>query len=254
MAFTRQDWFDRFAADLAKIIAVIVDVAATAGASTSAPSDGWVVTLRADGASHGELCVEFDRDATEVLVKRITGMAIEPPNEVVVDTLKEICAQAAGSLVLETELVGTKLTVVSVERVTDTTPPTPVLAEIKASDVATLPLRLWGDIAVATGTIPVHVPPALAVVNPKLDVILDIDLPLTVRFGRTEMALRVIMSIGPGSMIDLGRSPDDPVEVLVSNQVVARGEVVIVGGNYGVRITDIMSPADRVRSIGSEFS
>ena len=77
----------------------------------------------------------------------------------------------------------------------------------------------------------------------KLDVMLDIDLPLIVRFGRTEMSLKALTALGPGSIVDLGRSPDDPVELLVSDQVIAHGEVVIVGGNYGVRITDVVSAA-----------
>jgi flagellar motor switch protein FliN/FliY len=88
--------------------------------------------------------------------------------------------------------------------------------------------------------------------SPKIDVILDIDLPLMIRFGRTEMPLRALSALGPGSVIDLGRSPDDPVEVLVSNQIVARGEVVIVGGNYGVRITDVITTGARVRTMEVE--
>jgi flagellar motor switch protein FliN/FliY len=80
----------------------------------------------------------------------------------------------------------------------------------------------------------------------RIDVILDIDLPVTVRFGRTEMPLRMLTRLGPGSVIDLGRSPDEPVEVMVSNRVVARGEVVIVGGNYGIRIIDVVSPSERM--------
>ena len=83
----------------------------------------------------------------------------------------------------------------------------------------------------------------------RLDVILDIDLPVVVRFGRTEMPLRAVTRIAPGSVIDLGRSPDDPVELLVSDRVVARGEVVVVGGNYGIRIVDVVSPSERVRSM-----
>ena len=67
------------------------------------------------------------------------------------------------------------------------------------------------------------------------------------------MPLRTVAGLGPGSVIDLGRAPDEPVEILVSNQVVARGEVVVVGGNYGVRITDVVSPAERVRSMEVSF-
>jgi flagellar motor switch protein FliN/FliY len=83
----------------------------------------------------------------------------------------------------------------------------------------------------------------------RIDVILDIDLPLVVRFGRTELPLKALTRLGPGSVIDLGRSPDDPVEVLVSNRVVARGEVVIVSGSYGIRIIDVVSQRERVRSM-----
>jgi flagellar motor switch protein FliN/FliY len=254
MSFTRQEWVDRFVADLATVIGALVAATPTAGPSTEPPSDGWVVTLRADQGSRGELVVEFDRAATEVLTKRIIGMEVEPPDEVVVDTLKEICAQAAGTMVLEPPLVGTKLAVASVERAAAVgAAQAPVLAQIAADGVVTLPLRLWGDIALAESALPVQASPSPQPVNPKLDVILDIDLPLTVRFGRTEMPLYILTALGPGSVIDLGRSPDDPVDVLVSNQLVARGEVVMVGGNYGVRITDVMSPADRVRSMEGEF-
>lgn len=84
----------------------------------------------------------------------------------------------------------------------------------------------------------------------NLDVILDIDLPLAVRFGETEMTLDALTRLGPGSIIDLARAPDEPVDVLVNGRLVARGEVVIVGGSYGVRVTEVMSAADRLRSMG----
>jgi flagellar motor switch protein FliN/FliY len=86
-------------------------------------------------------------------------------------------------------------------------------------------------------------------VHSRIDVILDIDLPIVVRFGHTEMPLRALTRLGPGSVIDLGRTPDDPAEVMVSDRVVARGEVVIVGGNYGIRILDVVSPSERMRSM-----
>jgi flagellar motor switch protein FliN/FliY len=90
---------------------------------------------------------------------------------------------------------------------------------------------------------------APAPVGSRIDVILDIDLPVVVRYGHTELPIRALSRLGPGSVIDLGRSPDDPVEVLVSNRVVAHGEVVMVGGNYGVRILDVASQRERARSM-----
>ena len=85
----------------------------------------------------------------------------------------------------------------------------------------------------------------------NLDLILDIDLPLTVRFGETEMSLHSLMRLAPGSIIDLGRSPDDPVDILVNGRLVARGEVVVVSGNYGVRIVDVNSAADRLKTVAA---
>ena len=74
----------------------------------------------------------------------------------------------------------------------------------------------------------------------RLDVLLDIDLPLVVRFGCTQMPLKVLSRLGPGSVIDLSRAPDDPVEMLVGDRVVAHGEVVVVSGSYGIRILDVV--------------
>jgi len=85
----------------------------------------------------------------------------------------------------------------------------------------------------------------------NLDVLLDIELPLAVRFGQTELPLLTLVRLGPGSVIDLKRSADEPVDVLVSGKVIARGEVVVVDGNYGVRVTEIVSTAERIRSIGA---
>jgi len=84
----------------------------------------------------------------------------------------------------------------------------------------------------------------------NLDVILDIDLPLSVRFGATDLTLDALTRLGPGALIDLGRSPDEPVDLLVNGRLVARGEVVVVSGNYGVRVLEVVSAADRLRSIG----
>jgi len=84
----------------------------------------------------------------------------------------------------------------------------------------------------------------------NLDVILDIELPLAVRFGQTEMTLYALSRLGPGSVIELDRALADPVDVLVNGRMIARGEVVVSGGNYGVRVTDVLSAADRIQMIG----
>jgi flagellar motor switch protein FliN/FliY len=262
MSFTKQEWIDRFVTDLALVVGAMTGGVANAAPEAGDPQDGWVVTVRAENGGRGDLVVEFDKVAAEALARAVMAMEDEPSEEVVVDTLRELCAQTIASMVLEAPLVGSRLNLVSIERAAGPGPES-VLAQIVRMDAAPLPLRFWGDIAfvdTARAEPPLSASSRLAArlgpsvpETPKLDVILDIDLPLTVRFGRTEMPLRQISSLGPGSVIDLGRSPDDPVDVLVSNQLVARGEVVIVGGNYGVRITQVFNPESSVRSLGGRF-
>jgi flagellar motor switch protein FliN/FliY len=84
----------------------------------------------------------------------------------------------------------------------------------------------------------------------NIDLLLDVELPITVRIGSTEMRLLDIMSLGLGSIIELEKLVDDPVEVLVNDKLVARGEVVVCDSNFAVRITEVQSRAERIKSLG----
>lgn len=77
----------------------------------------------------------------------------------------------------------------------------------------------------------------------RLEAVLDVSLPLVARFGHTTMPMRALAALGPGAIVDLDRAPEDPVELLVGGRVVAKGEVVIIGGNYGVRILEVIGAA-----------
>jgi flagellar motor switch protein FliN/FliY len=79
-----------------------------------------------------------------------------------------------------------------------------------------------------------------------LDLLLDIEMPVTLRFGRTRLTLNEVIELNRGSVIDLGQSAEEPVEVMVNGRVVARGEAVMVQGTYGVRISHIESRRDRL--------
>ncbi|MEO8659298.1 MAG: flagellar motor switch protein FliN [Bryobacteraceae bacterium] len=81
-----------------------------------------------------------------------------------------------------------------------------------------------------------------------LDLILDVELPLTVSFGRTRMPLGRVLDLTAGAVVELNRFIEDPVDILVNGRVVARGEVVEVRGSYGVRITEIASRGERIES------
>ncbi len=86
--------------------------------------------------------------------------------------------------------------------------------------------------------------------NWNIDLLLDVELPVRVSFGQTEMQLRDVFKLGAGSVIELDKSVNDPVSVIVNNKPIAKGEVVMVDGNYGVRILEVESTADRIRSLG----
>jgi flagellar motor switch protein FliN/FliY len=84
-----------------------------------------------------------------------------------------------------------------------------------------------------------------------LDALLDIELPVTVRLGSAQMTFGDVLGLNTGSLVEFDRAPEEPVEVLVNGRVVARGELVMVQGNYGVRISGISSRRERLDTGGA---
>ncbi len=82
-----------------------------------------------------------------------------------------------------------------------------------------------------------------------IDVLLDVKLPISVELGRTEMLVKEILNCGPGTVIELNKLAGEPVDVLVNGRMVATGEVVVVDEHFGIRLTNLISPKDRVRSL-----
>ena len=85
----------------------------------------------------------------------------------------------------------------------------------------------------------------------NLALLMDVQLPVSVRFGETEMVLEDIVKLGVGSVIELNSGIDQPVELVVNNRTLARGEIVTVDGFYGIRITEITSAGERFKSLNS---
>ncbi|GAB6144596.1 flagellar motor switch protein FliN [Desulfocicer niacini] len=82
-----------------------------------------------------------------------------------------------------------------------------------------------------------------------LDLILDIPLELSVELGRTKMLVNNLLQLGQGSIIDLNKPAGETLDICVNGKLVARGEVVVVDEKYGIRVTDIASPLERVKSL-----
>ena len=83
----------------------------------------------------------------------------------------------------------------------------------------------------------------------NLDLILDIPLRVTVELGRSRMVVSELLNLGQGSVIELNKLAGEPMEILVNDKLVARGEAVVVNEKFGVRLTDIISPKERVEQL-----
>lgn len=80
----------------------------------------------------------------------------------------------------------------------------------------------------------------------NIDLLLDVPLPVSVELGRTTMTIRDILDLGAGSVVEVNRVAGEPVDILVNGRLVARGEVVVIDENFGVRILDMVSPEERL--------
>jgi flagellar motor switch protein FliN/FliY len=80
----------------------------------------------------------------------------------------------------------------------------------------------------------------------KLDLLLDVPLDLSVELGRARMSIQDLLNMSPGSVIELDKIAGEPLDFLVNGRLVARGEAVVVNDKFGVRITDIVSPSERI--------
>jgi len=107
-------------------------------------------------------------------------------------------------------------------------------AEVKPHDAAPLPSAPTGALTQA------------AIREGNLDLLWDVALSLTLRFGQRELLLKEILELSPGAVLELDRQVDEPVDLLLGRRVIARGEVVIVDGNYGLRVIEVASAAEKL--------
>lgn len=83
----------------------------------------------------------------------------------------------------------------------------------------------------------------------NINMLMDIEMPITIELGRTKLSIKEILTLGQGSIIELDKLSGDPVDVFINEKRFARGEVVVVDENFGVRITEIVSPTEKIRSL-----
>lgn len=82
--------------------------------------------------------------------------------------------------------------------------------------------------------------------NQRFELLLDVPLEVMVQLGRTRMTIQELLSLGPGSVVELDKVAGEPLDIIINDRLVARGEAVVVNDKFGVRITDIVSRAERI--------
>ncbi len=89
----------------------------------------------------------------------------------------------------------------------------------------------------------------LATTDANLDVILDIPVTLSMEIGRTEISINNLLQLNQGSVVELDRLAGEPMDVLINGTLIAHGEVVVINEKFGIRLTDVISPAERVKKL-----
>jgi flagellar motor switch protein FliN/FliY len=84
----------------------------------------------------------------------------------------------------------------------------------------------------------------------NLDLLLDIPLEITIELGRTKMLINDLLKLGQGSVIELTKEAGDTLEILANNRLIAKGDVVVMNKKYGIRLTEVISPVERLEKLG----
>jgi flagellar motor switch protein FliN/FliY len=278
-------WAENISSSLTSYGVVAPTVIAADAASTPAPSQQEfekLVCIRftCAGAAKGELLWVAEKAPALRIARLLTGAAsaaAEPEqlSEEDRDAFAEFLRQAAGQTATSWKAEFSSELTLTFQA---TAVPAPVTAQcstftLVAEQFASLTLRLFldADLTEALSAIPIVLPPASSetpasppptpaaeVVVPaqrseplpaNLGLVLDVELEATIRFGEREMLLRDIFGLMAGAVVELNQMVSEPAELHVAGRLVARGEVVVVDGNFGLRVTEVAALHERVAAI-----
>jgi flagellar motor switch protein FliN/FliY len=201
-----------------------------------------------EGELRGSLFVEIvELDARE-LASKITGAPVPAFGDQHAEALEKALSSATAAMAASSNQYGAFTC--AVERVTGLAFGGMLLVPLTASEAeqSAMPVTLYFD-GQLLSELAVHAPVEVAAEDQKssvdplnLGLVMDVELSVSLRFGQRQLPLHEVLELGSGSVIELDRQVDDPVELLLDGKVIARGEAVIVDGNYGLRVTEIPQP------------
>jgi flagellar motor switch protein FliN/FliY len=205
--------------------------------------------LTAEGGLRGQCFVELYQPQVAGLASKMLGLPVESFTDEHADALAKVISEAmagvTASLSAEYGDVNFK-----VDRVEDLAFGGMFVAPLAASsgEDPDMPVLLYfdGQLLTALSSGSARTGAAVAGNSPfgsaNLKLVMDVELNMSLRFGQRQLPLRDVLELASGSVIELDRQVDDPVELLLDGKVIARGEAVIVDGNYGLRVTEVPQP------------
>jgi len=209
-------------------------------ASADLLTEGQAVTAKFSGAATGEVVVVVGQDLADALKESPLG---ELDLTAAVRPALEAAARAFGPVVLDPGVVMEPGVALSALAAKDDAIAVPLVEGEQVHAVLALALTPWpGDEALPG---PGNLAPREAdrlPVRGGLDMLHDVEMEVSAELGRTRMSVRELLSLTPGAIVELDRAAGSPADLLVNGRLIARGEVVVVDENFGIRITEIVAP------------
>ncbi|HXZ43116.1 MAG TPA: flagellar motor switch protein FliN [Terriglobales bacterium] len=213
----------------------------------------------ASGGLHGNATLQLKRGDAVLLAQKLLAESSDPAGELssprqqaVEDLLRKMAGLAAtgftprfGEVVLQlnrVEAPAEQGAVVILSASEASTGSLSIKLQLDAEMLASIPAQQPEAAATTAAAAAAATASAPVSADNNLDLLLNVDLNLTLRFGQRTLTLREIMDLSSGSIIELDRQVQEPADLLLGNKLIAKGEVVIVDGNYGLRITEVSDP------------
>jgi flagellar motor switch protein FliN len=211
-------------------------------ASADLLAEGQAVTAKFSGAATGEVVVVVGQDLADALKESPLG---ELDLTAAVRPALEAAARAFGPVVLDPGVVMEPGVALSAIAAKDDAVAVPLVEGEQVHAVIALALSPWpGDDAMpgAANLAPRETADRVPTVRGGLDMLHDVEMEVSAELGRTRMSVRELLSLSPGAIVELDRAAGSPADLLVNGRLIARGEVVVVDENFGIRITQIVAP------------
>ncbi|MEV6297970.1 flagellar motor switch protein FliN [Actinoplanes sp. NPDC051861] len=203
--------------------------------------EGQAVTARFTGAASGEVLVVVGQDLADALRESPLG---ELDLTAAVRPALEAAARVFGPVVLDPGQLMEPEVALSAIATKDGAVAVPLRDDEGMHAVVALALSQWpGDEPSADLTPqPARAPASAGGARGGLDMLHDVEMEVSAELGRTRMSVRELLSLTPGAIVELDRAAGSPADLLVNGRLIARGEVVVVDENFGIRITEIVAP------------